>query len=1320
MHKGRLNNLGASILSGSRKTVAVGIDLGTTRSVVAHLDATGRPLTVQNLEGDATTPTVVFFDRNAIVVGREALKVAEYEPDRVAQFAKRHFGKANYTVNVAGQKFPPEVIQALVLKKLKEDAQHRLGHLDKCVVTVPAYFNEPRRKATQDAGRMAGLEVVDIINEPTAAALAFGVQQGFVNAEGRTEQLETVLVYDLGGGTFDVTLMEILGNDYKAIATAGDVYLGGIDWDQRIVDTVAEQFVIQFGSDPRQDPAHRQRLLTEAEDAKRSLSQREEVVIRFAMDGNRIQVPLNRATFENLCGDLLDRTMFTTRRLLKDADRRWSDVSRLLLVGGSSRMPMVQAMLEAESGLTVDRSLSADESVAHGAAIYAGILLNTDDPSASRITVSNVNSHDLGILGVDSQSGQARRSIMIPRNTTLPVKRAKRFTTSRDNQASVAVNVVEGGDDQGRHSTAVGKCVVRDLPAQLPKATAVEVIFNYQQDGRLMVVAQLPTVGRKAALTIERGSGLSDEEISSWADRIDAGTLTSDNTTDADTLPSAPEATDAPPEADSEANGFQFGDMAQETPDFPDFSAFSAEPGWPPVEDIPDINPTDEALEVIVEADDDPPEPPQPPRLQKHQHRKIRRLEGSKATGQGRRRRMSERMITVSNGEDFFRIPLADLPEASADGFYVPSLNGRAIVTDGTEIFEIPAEDLPEAEADGFRDALIKEQPEIAEAQQMLATIAAQSASAPAAQTPPPPNAVAPPAVSPAASTVHAVQKEKNVRATKSAAAAVAAQVLASSEISNLPQAEEPETDGSAISKFLLPAHSVLGDKSTWQVMLLNAGLHGLILLLLALIILPAPEFDVFMEITSAFEPEDPVEMQFESVDLAIPTELEVDPVKSESFSQFEVDSPDTVDIDMSDVEVSIPDQLIQTDMATGPPTTNSKSEMGGRSKAGRSALVAQRGGNAASEAAVMQGLSWMARHQYPDGGWSYDHSQGECKGQCSQPGQLAEDCRTAATGMALLAMLGAGNTPFEGDFQEEVRNGITFLLKNANPVPAGLDMRSKHANNTGMYTQAIAATALCEILAMTKHEYDSAKSGKDKEQRELNTKRFQLMKQVRPAAQAAITFIVSAQDQRSGGWGYNPGEGRTADTSILGWQVMALKAAAHAEIPFPGSTIVNANRFLTSVQTEDGWFGYRGPEKKESTTAIGIISRMLSGMDRNHPLLKLGVGHLAKKGPVFGNMYYNYYATQVMLHYGGEEWQKWNAKMRDHLVATQIKEGHAAGSWNLSDAHGARGGRLYMTALCVMTLEVYYRHLPLYGEPGKMETGEETVDAGKLDGEKK
>jgi hypothetical protein len=301
---------------------------------------------------------------------------------------------------------------------------------------------------------------------------------------------------------------------------------------------------------------------------------------------------------------------------------------------------------------------------------------------------------------------------------------------------------------------------------------------------------------------------------------------------------------------------------------------------------------------------------------------------------------------------------------------------------------------------------------------------------------------------------------------------------------------------------------------------------------------------------------------------------------------------------------------------------------------------------------------------------------------------------------MAILAMLGAGNTPFEGEFQDSVLRGVKFLMNHSYPVPAGLDLRGQHAPNTGMYTHAIAATALCETLAMLRHETKSARGEQD--ERSNNRQRVQIIRQLEPAATGAVNFIMNAQ-ATDGSWGYDPGV--AGDTSILGWQVMALKAAVHAEIPVNPTTVRGANVFLNSVQNSEGYYGYRSnTEKKPSTTAIGLVCRMLSGMPRTDPTLKMGVETLSAIGPDRGNMYYNYYATQVMLNYGGDTWTKWNDAMREQLVSTQIKDGHAAGSWDLSDAHGGAAGRHYMTCLCTMTLEVYYRHLPLYGMPEESE----------------
>lgn len=502
---------------------AVGIDLGTTFSVLAHLDADGKPRTVPNEEGELITPSAVFFDRQAPIVGREALRAAELEPERLARFAKREVGQRRFNKSICGCAFPPEVIESLVLGKLKHDAAVKLGSFSKAVVTVPAYFNEPRRKATQDAGRLAGLEVIDIINEPTAAAIAYGFERGLVHADGSYRERERVLVYDLGGGTFDLTLMEIRGWDFQAVAIAGDVYLGGIDWDERVAGHVAEVFLGRHGVDLRQQPDQWERLMHAACDARLSLTTRTETLIAFSDAGRQVRLRLTRDELESLTGDLLERTRLTCQTLLHDAGLRWSDVTRLLLVGGATRMPMVQRMLAEESGLQPDRSLSPDEAVAHGAAVYAGMLLRQGSAALRGLSVRNVNSHALGVLGIDPETRLTRRKVMIPRNTPLPASVARRFQTSKDGQKDVMIPVVEGGTDTGEGCTHIGRLAVMDLPPQLPAGTPVKVSFHYGQDGRLTVQATLPAAGREAQLTLQRASGMSDQAFASWSERIRAG-----------------------------------------------------------------------------------------------------------------------------------------------------------------------------------------------------------------------------------------------------------------------------------------------------------------------------------------------------------------------------------------------------------------------------------------------------------------------------------------------------------------------------------------------------------------------------------------------------------------------------------------------------------------------------------------------------------------------------------------------------------------------------------------------------------------------------
>ncbi|MEZ6087407.1 MAG: Hsp70 family protein [Pirellulaceae bacterium] len=498
----------------------IGIDLGTTFSVVAYLDASGVPRTVTNSEGDLTTPSVVLFEENEVVVGKEAAKAAVLFPEKVAQFAKREMGKPLFSKTFNGQSFPPEVIQSLILEKLKRDTQAKIGNVRQAVITVPAYFNEPKRRATQDAGRLAGLDVLAVINEPTAAAIAFGVAEGFLDAHGESQRTETVLVYDLGGGTFDVSVLRLDGRHYEVIATDGNVMLGGVDWDMCLAKHLIDQFADEHLIDPCQNPSGMARFLREAEEAKRALTARSHanVIIDFA--GAAFRTTVSRAQFDELTAHLLDRTRFTVSKVIKDAGLTWKDITRILLVGGSTRMPQVAEMLQSQSGLPVDRTLSADEVVAHGAALYGKIVSDRKQGKPEHVRVTNVNSHSLGVLGIEKTTGRNRNRIMIPANSPLPSSHVAQFETNTDGQPNVVVQVIEGGDSSGQNSTLIGKCVVHDLPPNLPAGTPVLVKFQYTADGMLGVAARLPTVGMTAQLTIQRRSGLTESALQDWNDKM--------------------------------------------------------------------------------------------------------------------------------------------------------------------------------------------------------------------------------------------------------------------------------------------------------------------------------------------------------------------------------------------------------------------------------------------------------------------------------------------------------------------------------------------------------------------------------------------------------------------------------------------------------------------------------------------------------------------------------------------------------------------------------------------------------------------------------
>ncbi len=498
-------------------SLIVGVDLGTTRSVIAHVDASGKPFSIPNSDGDVTTPSAVLFEDDCVSVGKEAIKAAAILPDQVARFAKREMGKDAYSHTCNGQTFPPEMIQSLILGRLRRDAEVKLGRkVQEAVITVPAYFDEPKRRSTMDAGLLAGLDVKAVINEPTAAAIAYGA----LNQQ-RAGKPQTILVYDLGGGTFDVSIVQVRGSKIEVLATDGNAMLGGLDWDKCLSRWLDAQFALAHGVRPSETSQGEAFLWRESEDIKHSLTSRKRVDIRIAFDGHPLRSEITRDEFEEITAHLLDRTRFTVRKLVADAKLTWIEIDKIILVGGSTRMPQVHAMLRRESGIEPDASVSADEAVAHGAAIYANTLSaggEEQDGAESEWEITDVNAHNLGVLGIDKSTGRRCNHVMIARNTPLPAAHATRFETIRDNQPSVAVEVIEGGDARGQHATRIGRCVIHDLPRNLPSGTPVDVLFRYDTDGLISVKASLPTVDQQASLRIDRACGLSNQDRTKMRD----------------------------------------------------------------------------------------------------------------------------------------------------------------------------------------------------------------------------------------------------------------------------------------------------------------------------------------------------------------------------------------------------------------------------------------------------------------------------------------------------------------------------------------------------------------------------------------------------------------------------------------------------------------------------------------------------------------------------------------------------------------------------------------------------------------------------------
>jgi molecular chaperone DnaK len=507
----------------------VGIDLGTTFSAIAALDERGRPVTLPNRDGEMLTPSAVLFTDDGAVVGQSALDVALEQPDRVATLVKRRMGMPDLGWPVAGRSFRPETLSAIILKKLVQDAEQRIGPATNAVITVPAYFDDTRRKATHDAGRIAGLNVIDILDEPSAAALAYALQKAPGASEGSSVPEQTVLVYDLGGGTFDATLVRLGSQFFQTLAIEGDVRLGGKDWDDRIVDHVAERFVRQFGTDPRENPQSLVLLQTAAERAKRTLSKLPQTTLTCSHAGQVMSVPLTRAEFEELTRDLLTRTRLTVQQLLLQADHSWDRIDRILLVGGSTHMPMTGRMLRDLSGKEPDHSLAVSEVVARGAALHAGIaaaraaapqpgLSDVARKDLEQIVEVSVIGHSLGVEV--KHRGERISDVVIAKNTQLPASATRTYHTVADGQRRVRVNVLQGEARQAEACIPVGECWIEDLPLDLPAGSPVEVRCGCARNGIVEIAAHDMTSGATARARLERTGGLSEEEIEREAEWV--------------------------------------------------------------------------------------------------------------------------------------------------------------------------------------------------------------------------------------------------------------------------------------------------------------------------------------------------------------------------------------------------------------------------------------------------------------------------------------------------------------------------------------------------------------------------------------------------------------------------------------------------------------------------------------------------------------------------------------------------------------------------------------------------------------------------------